>query len=106
MVNVICDCADGNGVASVQKLELQPALNPRIDRSRMHVRLAKPKSKIRKPPLELFGQPWTCSKTANEKCELIVMNQGLCSRIPEYTDRVGRKALLEVIPDSVHGRLN
>jgi len=44
----------------------------------MRFRLAKPKSKIRKPPLELFGQPGTSGKTANEKRELVVMNQELC----------------------------
>ena len=61
---------------------------------------------MQKPLLELFGQPWTCGKTANEKCELIVMNQEQCLRMPEYTDRVGGKELPEVIPDGVHDRLN
>jgi len=72
----------------------------------MRFQLAKPKSKIRKLPFELFGQPGTSGKTANEKCELIVMSQELCSRIPGYTNRVCGKMLLEAIPDRVHGRLN
>ena len=72
----------------------------------MRVRPAKLESKIQKPLFELFGQPWTRGKTANEKCELSVMNQELWSGMPEYTDRVGGKALPEVIPDGVHGRLD
>ena len=52
----------------------------------MRVRLAKPESKIRKPPFEFFGQPLTVGKAADEKCELIAVNQELCSRIPEYTN--------------------
>ena len=85
---------------------LQPASTPGTDRSRMRVRLAKLEPKIRKPPFELFEQPFTIGKPADEKCELIVMNQELRSRIPEYTHRVGGETVLEVIPDGVHGRLN
>ena len=72
----------------------------------MHVRLAKSEFKIRKPSLELFGQPRICDKATNEKCELIVMNQGLGSMIPECTDRVGGRVLLEAIFNSVHSRPN
>ena len=72
----------------------------------MHLRPEKLKSKSHKPLFELFEQPRICGKAANEKCELIVVNQELCSRITEYTDRVVRRALLEIILDEVHGRLN
>ena len=72
----------------------------------MRVRPAKLESETRKPLFELFGQPWTRGKAANEKHELIVVNQELWSGMPEYTDRVDGKALPEVIPDGVHGRLN
>ena len=72
----------------------------------MRVRLAEPKSKIQEPLFELFGQPRACGKATDEKCELLTINQEQCSRIPEYTDRVGGKALPEVIPDRVHSRLN
>ena len=106
MVNVIRNRPDGNRFVSVQEPALQPALTPGADRSRMCVRLAKPESKIQQPLLELFGQPCTVGKAANEECELIVINQEPCSRISEHTDRVGGKALLEIIPDRVHGRLD
>jgi len=106
MVDVIRNRPDGNSFVSVRQPTLQPALTSGTDCSRMRVRLAKSKSKIQQPLLELFGQPCTVGKAANEKCELIVINQELCSRIPEHTDRVGRKASLEVIPDRVHGRLD
>ena len=69
----------------------------------MRVWLAKLKSEMRKPLLQLSKQPLTVGKPADEKCELIVMNQELCSRMPEYTDRVGGKTLLEVVLDRVHG---
>jgi len=72
----------------------------------MHLRPEKLKSKSRKPLLELFEQPRICGKAANENCELIVTNQELCSRIPEYTDRVGGRTLLEIILDGIHGQLN
>ena len=51
----------------------------------MRVRLAKLKPKIRKPLFELFEQPLIVGKPADEKCELIVANQELRSRIPDYT---------------------
>jgi len=69
------------------------------DHSRMLVRLAKLESKIHEPPLELFGQPRACGKAANEKCDLFVINQVWCSRMPGRTDRVGGKTSPEVIPD-------
>jgi len=72
----------------------------------MLVRLAKIKSEIHKPLLELFRQPRACGKAANEKYELLMINQMRCSRISEHTDRVGGKASPEVIPDTVYGRLN
>jgi len=73
----------------------------------MLVRLAKLKSKIYKPPFKLFGKPRARGKTANEECELLTINQMRCSRrISEYTDRVCGKASPEVIPDTVHRRLD
>ena len=73
----------------------------------MHVvRLAKLESKIRKPLLELFGKPRTCGKAADEKCELLMINQRQRSNVSGYTDRVGGKASSEVISDGVRGRLN
>ena len=77
-------------------------LATRKDHSRMHVvRLAKLESKIRKPLLELFGQPRTCGKAANEKCELLMVNKKQRSNVSGYTDRVGGKASSEVISDGV-----
>ena len=72
----------------------------------MRVWLEEPKPKVRKSLLEFLGQPRTRGKTANEKRELLMTNQKRCSRISEYTDRFGAKALSEVAPDTVHGRLN
>ena len=72
----------------------------------MFIRLAKLKPKIRKPFLELFGQPRACGKAANEKRELFGINHEQCSRMTEYTDRIGRKASLEVISDRIYGRIN
>jgi len=72
----------------------------------MLIWLTKLKTKIHETLLELFGQPRARGKAANEKCELLIINQARCSRISEYTDRVGGKASPEVIPDGVHGRLN
>jgi len=72
----------------------------------MLVRLAKLEPKIHKPLFELFRQPRTCGKAANEKCELPMNNQMWCSRISEYTNRVSGKTSPEVIPDAVHGRLD
>ena len=72
----------------------------------MCIRLAKLKPKIHEPLLELFGQPLTCGKAANEKYELFRINRERRSRMPEYTNRIDRKASPEVIPDRVHGRLN
>ena len=74
--------------------------------SRMLVRLAKLESKIHKPLFELVGQPRARGKAPNKKCELYMINQERFSRISEYTDRVHRKVLPEVIPNRVHGRLN
>jgi len=61
---------------------------------------------MQKPLFELFEQPLAVGKPADEKCELFIINQEQCSRMPEYTHRVGGKTLLEVILDRVHGRLN
>ena len=72
----------------------------------MRVRLAKLKSKIHEPLFKLFGKPWTCGKTANEKRELLVINQGRCSRVSEYTNRVGGKVLPKVLSDRIHSGLN
>ena len=72
----------------------------------MRVRLAKLKFKMQKPPFEFFEQPLVVGKPADEKCELLIINQEQCSRMSEDTDRVGGKTLLEVILDRVHGRLN
>ena len=72
----------------------------------MVVRHAKLESEIHEPLLELFGQPWTCGKAANEKCELLMIYQEQYSRISEHTDRVCGKASPEVIPDKVYSRLN
>jgi len=72
----------------------------------MRVRLAKLKSKIHEPLFKLFGKPRACGKAANEKRELLAISQGRCSRLPEYTNRVGGKMLPKVISDRIHGRLN
>ena len=72
----------------------------------MRVRFEKLESKVHKPFFELFGKPRACGKTANEKCELLIINQGQCSRVSGCTDRVGGKVLPKVISDRVHGRLN
>ena len=58
---------------------------------------------MRKPLFELLEQPLTVGKATDEKCELIVINQELCSKMPEYAYRVGGKTLREVILDRVHG---
>jgi len=72
----------------------------------VRVRLAKLKSKIHEPTFELFGQPRVRGKPANEKRELLTINQEGCSRVLKDADRVGGKMLREVIPDGIHGRLN
>jgi len=72
----------------------------------MLVWLAKLKSEIYKSLFELFRKPRACGKAANEKCELLMINQMQRSRLSEYTDRVGGKASPEVLPDTVHGRLD
>ena len=72
----------------------------------MCIRLGKLESKIHESLFEFLGQPWICGKPANEKRELLMVNQKRCSRIYKDTDRVGGKPLREVIPDRVHGRLN
>ena len=73
----------------------------------MHVvRLAKLKPEILKPLLELFRQPRTRGKAADEKRELLMINQEWYSRISECTNRVDRKASPEVIPDGVHRGLD
>jgi len=43
----------------------------------MRVRLAKLKSKMRKPLFQLSEQPLTVGKATDEKCEPIVVNQGV-----------------------------
>ena len=106
VVNIIRNCPDSNGFIPARWPASQTGLITGIDHSRVRVRLGKPKTKVQKPLLELFGQPRTCGKATNEKCELLVINQERCSRIPGYTDRVDGKVLLEVIPDRIHGRLN
>jgi len=72
----------------------------------MLVRLAKLESEIHEPLLELFRQPRACGKATNEKYELLMINQVRCSKISEYTDRVGGKESPEVLPDTVYGRLD
>ena len=72
----------------------------------MRVRLAEPKSEIHEPLFELLRQPRIRGKPANEKCELLTINQEWYSRICKDTDRVGGKTLREVILDRVHRRLN
>ena len=72
----------------------------------MLVWLAKLKSEIHEPLFELFRKPRTRGKAANEKCELLMIDQMRCSRISEYTDRVCGKASPEVLPDTVHRRVN
>ena len=52
----------------------QYALTTGTDRSRLRVRFAEFQSKIRKPLLELFGQPGTRGKATHEKCELLMSN--------------------------------
>ena len=106
MVNIIRNCPEGNGFIPTRWSGLQLALTPETDHSRVRVRLAKLKSKIHKPLFELFGQPWTCGKAANEKCELLTINQERCSKTSEHTDRVDGKASPKVISDGVHGSLN
>ena len=69
-------------------------------------RLAELKSKIRKPLLELFGEPRTRGKATDEKCELPAISWAWCSRISEYTNRIDWKASFEVIPDRVHRGLD
>ena len=72
----------------------------------MLVWLAKLKLKVQKPLLELFGQPRTCGEAANEKHELLMINQERCPRILKYSNRVDEKASPEVTPDGVHRGLN
>ena len=77
------------------------------DRSRIDViRLAKLKSEIQEPLLGLFGEPRIGGKATNEKRELPAISWEWCSRISEYTNRIDRKASLEVIPDGVHRGLD
>ena len=83
-----------------------PCPQEKNDHSRVRVRLAKLKSKIRKPPLELFVQPRTGGKATDEKCELLTVNQEWCSGVSGYTDRASGKALHKVDPDRVHGGLD
>ena len=46
-----------------------------LDHSRVRVRLAEPKSKIRKTYLELFGKPRTHSEAAGQKHDLLNINR-------------------------------
>ena len=78
----------------------------RIDNSRVRVRRAKPESEIHEPHLKLLGQPRICGKAANEKYELLMINQERRSGISKDTDRVGGKPLPEAVPDTVYDRLN
>jgi len=84
----------------------QSASTPETGYSRVRVRLEKLKSKARKSLLKLLGQPRTCGKPTNEKCELLMINQERRSRMSEHTDRIGGKASPEVVPDTVHSGLN
>jgi len=72
----------------------------------MRVWPEKSKPKIQKPLLELLGQPRTCGKPPNKKCELLVIDQEPCSRVPEHTDRSSGEASPEIVPDAVHDGLN
>jgi hypothetical protein len=72
----------------------------------MLVRLAKLKSKVNKPLFELFGKPRACGEAADEKYELLMINQEPCLWMSWYTDRVDGKASPEVISDRVHGGLD
>ena len=57
-------------------------------------RLAKLKSEIQKPLLNLFGEPRTCGKAADEKCKLPTISLGV---VLEYqgiqTELIGRRRL-------------
>ena len=62
----------------------------------MLVRLAELESKIRKPSLELLGQPWTCGKAANEKYELLMVNLEQCSRSQSTRTELTRRRCLKL----------
>ena len=65
---------DGNSPLPV-KIGSLPAPIAELDHLRVHVGLAELESQTRKTYLELFRKPRTCSKAADQECDLLTIDQ-------------------------------